>query len=193
MSFNYYNKNAEAFIERTYDIDFTYLTDQFLALLPVGASILDLGCGSGRDAGYFMGLGYDVYAIDGSEAMVAYTKKRLGDRVQLATFENFDSDRRFNGIWASASLLHVAPEDMVGMIGKYRDMLQPEGIFFMSFKNREEHFEKDGRHFTCYDEKRLLEVLLQIEGLKVVKIFETVDARPGKEDELWINCFCRRL
>lgn len=46
----YYNKNAESFIQDTVSVEFTETQDKFLYNLPKGASILDFGCGSGRDA-----------------------------------------------------------------------------------------------------------------------------------------------
>lgn len=192
MSIDYYNKHSEEFIHRTFDIDFSPLTDQFRHLIPDKATILDLGCGSGRDALYFMKQGYEVYAVDGSEKMIDHVRPFLGDRAILSNFESFETDIEFDGIWASASLLHVPEEAMTKTISKYTGMLADGGVFFMSFKNREAHFHKDGRHFTCYDEKRLLELLLQIEALHVIKVFETVDTREGHENELWINCFCSK-
>ena len=193
MSLDYYDKNADQFIDRTVDLDFSPLTEPFLDLVGDKGRLLDLGCGSGRDAKYFLAKGYDVYAVDGSKAMVDHVKEFLGDRIFLSTFEDFKTDMTFDGIWASASLLHVAPENMIEIISKFRNMLTTNGIFFMSFKNREAHFEKDGRHFTCYDEKRLIEMLFQVDGLKVVSVFETEDFRVGKDGELWVNCFCERV
>ena len=45
---DYYNQNAAAFTEGTVNVEFTDTQDRFLALLPMGAHILDFGCGSGR-------------------------------------------------------------------------------------------------------------------------------------------------
>lgn len=46
---NYYNTNAKDFINGTLSVDFTSIQNIFLNLLPEGATILDFGCGSGRD------------------------------------------------------------------------------------------------------------------------------------------------
>jgi 2-polyprenyl-3-methyl-5-hydroxy-6-metoxy-1,4-benzoquinol methylase len=69
MSINYYNKNFTEFIDRTLSVDMSTLTNRFLSYMVDKGVILDLGCGSGRDSKTFMSLGYDVYAIDGSEEM----------------------------------------------------------------------------------------------------------------------------
>ena len=74
---DFYNENATIFIEGTVNVDFTQVQDIFLEYLPDHAKILDFGCGSGRDAKYFLDHGYDVDAVDGSvelcKAASAYT------------------------------------------------------------------------------------------------------------------------
>lgn len=55
-SYIYYNKYAQAFIDRTFELDLTHLTDGFLEHIPDGGRILDLGCGSGRDAKIRIGI-----------------------------------------------------------------------------------------------------------------------------------------
>ncbi|MGN0247075.1 MAG: class I SAM-dependent methyltransferase, partial [Lachnospiraceae bacterium] len=63
---DYYNFNAENFIENTQHVDMHLALDRFLDLLDEGAAILDFGCGSGRDTKYFLDQGYQVTATDGS-------------------------------------------------------------------------------------------------------------------------------
>ena len=72
---NYYNKHAKSFIQTTKTVDFTNIQDKFLSNLPLGASILDFGCGSGRDTKYFLEQNYNVTAIDGSEAICKEASK----------------------------------------------------------------------------------------------------------------------
>ena len=67
---DYYNNNAEQFFEQTYQVDMHSLYQQFLEHVPQGGSILDLGCGSGRDALAFKELGYQVDATDYSTELV---------------------------------------------------------------------------------------------------------------------------
>ena len=64
---NYYDENGQEFFNGTVDTDMSSHYDKFLALIPDNASILDAGCGSGRDTLKFKSLGYEVTAIDGSE------------------------------------------------------------------------------------------------------------------------------
>ena len=56
---NYYNKYTKSFIQTTRSVDFTNIQNKFLSYLPSGASILDFGCGSGRDTKYFLKRNYN--------------------------------------------------------------------------------------------------------------------------------------
>ncbi|MEA1883074.1 MAG: class I SAM-dependent methyltransferase [Thermotogota bacterium] len=84
MSIEYYDKNAEMYFNDAMKVDIRKLYNVFEKYLNQGDSVLDIGCGSGRDSHYFLEKGYNVYAHDGSAAMVAYAKRLLGNRVALA-------------------------------------------------------------------------------------------------------------
>ena len=57
-----YNQTAEAYAKNVKDIVLNEAIDKFLRLLPKGALILDVGCGSGRDARIFSDKGYKEQA-----------------------------------------------------------------------------------------------------------------------------------
>ena len=100
----YYDSNAEAFIERTIDVDLADEHDAFIPHLPEGGRILDAGCGSGRDARIFLDMGYQVAAFDGSIEMVRHARTHTGLDVEHLRFEDVTCEKEFDGVWASASL-----------------------------------------------------------------------------------------
>ena len=65
----YYNEKTDAFVFGTQAVEFHDTQDLFLSFLQQGSSILDFGCGSGRDTRYFLEKGYHVVATDGSEEL----------------------------------------------------------------------------------------------------------------------------
>ena len=75
----YYENNAESFAKGTVDIEFSNMQDIFLSELKEGASILDFGCGSGRDTKYFMQKGYRVSALDGSAGLCRIAEENAPD------------------------------------------------------------------------------------------------------------------
>lgn len=104
---NYYNVNVQNYCNTTKNFDASYLYDLFLPHIPKGGKILDAGCGSGRDTKYFSNKGYDVTAIDESEKLAALATQHSGIPVQTLRFQDMTFDNEFDGVWASASLLHV--------------------------------------------------------------------------------------
>jgi 2-polyprenyl-3-methyl-5-hydroxy-6-metoxy-1,4-benzoquinol methylase len=192
MSINYYNTNAQKFINDTFNLAMSDLMDEFLAFVPDEGIILDLGCGSGRDSVEFQRRGYVVVAVDGSQAMIEHAAKFLGNHSVCSTFAEYETDIRFHGIWALASLLHVPEEDMAQVIRKYLGLLVDKGIFLISFKNRDINYEKDGRIFTCYTKDKLASLLSEVGSLDVIKFFETVDRREDRQDEKWISVIIKK-
>jgi 2-polyprenyl-3-methyl-5-hydroxy-6-metoxy-1,4-benzoquinol methylase len=157
----------------------------------MGGKVLDVGCGSGRDSIWFQTHGYEIYAHDASIAMVEHCKNFLGDRVSLETFEAYQTYLRFDGIWACSSLLHVRKEELPDILAKYAGLLNPGGVFFMSFKHREVDHEKDGRHFTNMTEASLTSLIAKTARLRLEKILLTQDAREGREGEGWVSAIAK--
>ncbi len=135
MSIGYYDKNAKKYIRDTLDVNMSELYDWFLEYLPEQGTILDIGCGSGRDSKYFQEKGYEVYAHDGSVEMVRHAQRFIGKRAVVCRFDEFTprncfrKDLTFDGIWACSSLLHVIEEKLPEIIDNYLDYLKEDGVF----------------------------------------------------------------
>lgn len=146
----FYNKNAEAFVEDTIDVSFMEIQDRFLSLLPGGGRILDFGCGSGRDTKYFLEKGFRVDAVDGSEEMCKIAGRYTGTEVRQMLFSELDAVDRYDGIWACASILHLPKREQRSVLRKMTAALKVDGIIYTSFKYGEFEGERDGRFFTDF-------------------------------------------
>ena len=89
ITLNYYNSNAAVFSETTKNVDFSEVQQIFTNHLSPDASILDFGCGSGRDTKYFLDQGYHVTATDGSEVICKMATDYTGIQVKQILFEEF--------------------------------------------------------------------------------------------------------
>ena len=102
-------------------------------------------------------------------------------------FDEMEFDSEFDGIWASASLLHVLRHDMPAVFDRFERALKPGGVWFMSFKAGDDEVFRDGRLFTNYTEEALRDFLNSRRDLDPLKLWTTVDTRRDHADEVWTN------
>ena len=188
---DYYNKHAEEFTASTFEVDMESLYQPFLAELPEGTRILDVGCGSGRDTLAFKNKGYQVDAIDYSEELVKKATRLTGIPVKLESFYEIDADEAYDGIWACASLLHCERTRLKEVIGKLLSALKPNGVLYMSFKYGNSDREKEGRQFTDLNEAQAEILLGQLEIVQQIRQWITVDKR-AERTEQWLNLLWKK-
>ena len=191
-SIEYYNQNASEYFEQTVDIDMQDCWDGFTKLLPEGGSILDLGCGSGRDSAYFIDHGFDVTAMDASEEMCDLASIHIGQDVLNLSFDEIDFDEVFDGIWACASLLHVPGDKIEDIFKKIKKSLKINGVLFMSFYYGDFEGERNGRYYKDYRTRDLKELILQHKDMEIIEIQKCEDLRPDN-DKVWIYVLVRRV
>ena len=188
---DYYNKYAEEFTASTFEVDMESLYQPFLAELPEGARILDVGCGSGRDTLAFKKKGYQVDAIDYSEELVKKASRLTGIPIKLKSFYEVDDYEAYDGIWACASLLHCERTRLKEVIGKLLSALKPNGVLYMSFKYSNADREKEGRSFTDLNEQQAHELIKQIDQALLLQQWITIDKRPDRTQE-WLNILIKK-
>lgn len=108
--------------------------DDFIARVGAGAKVLELGCGAGRDAAAFIAAGVDVTPTDGSAKLAAIASERLGRPVRVMRFHELGETEVYDGVWASACLLHVPSEALADVLARVRRSLKAGGAFFASYK-----------------------------------------------------------
>jgi SAM-dependent methyltransferase len=132
---------------------------EFVAELPEGAHLLDLGCGAGDSARRFLEAGFSVDAVDASPAMLSRARER-GVPARLATFDEIDGQDVYDGIWASYSLLHAPRASMPGHLARLHRALKPGGRLHIGMKlGLGEKRDRLGRLYVYYTEEELVDLL----------------------------------
>ena len=192
ITLSYYNTHAQDFVQGTVGVDFHITQDRFLAQLPAGAKILDFGCGSGRDTKYFLERGFAVEATDGSAELCKLASEHTGISVKQMLFDELDAVAKYDGIWACASILHLAWKDLVVVMQIMVRAVKGEGVIYTSFKYGQFTGERNGRFFTDLDEEGLARLLKEVGGLEVKELWITGDVRPGRGEEKWLNVLLKK-
>lgn len=188
----YYNKNAKEFAAATVSVEFESMQRRFADKLSCGARILDFGCGSGRDAKYFLDQGYQVEATDGSKELCRIASEYAGIPVRHMLFEELDETDRYDGIWACSSILHLQRQKLVKVMKRMAHALKDKGIIYTSFKYGDFEGERNGRYFTDMTETSFLRLLADVGELKIEDQWVTSDVRPGRGEEKWLNLILRK-
>lgn len=192
MSSDYYNQNAQLFFSETFDVDMSNIYRRFTKGLIQGGRILDMGCGSGRDAVYFHNRGFKVDAFDASLEMVKLAAQTTGLDIKHDTFQNYATAHSFDGLWACASLLHLPKTAHEEIITKFYKTLNSGGIFYMSFKYGTNDYDKNGRHFSCHNEESICDVLGNFLDNAERDIWLSKDARKNRQSEKWLNVLLKK-
>lgn len=188
----FYNKKAEEYNADTFSANVSELRKKFLQYLQPGSSILDFGCGSGRDSKAFQEAGYRTDAIDGSEELCRIASKNAGIPVKCVLFQELNATDQYDGIWACASLLHLPKQELTEVFRRMEKALKKNGCIYVSFKYGNFAGERNGRYFTDLTEDALRKLSGKDENLMIEETWITGDARPGRSEEKWLNAILKK-
>ena len=130
-----YQRHAEAWASARGNRLFeTVWLDRFLTLVPPGAAILDLGCGSAEPiARYFIEQDYDVTGVDSAPAMIEMCQRHFpGQRWIVADMRTLSLGRSFAGIVAWDSFFHLSPDDQRHMFPIFKRLAEPHAALMFT-------------------------------------------------------------
>ncbi len=151
---DFYNENADKLAELYEIADMSEIHALLVRFLSAKARILEIGCGSGRDAAFLVAKGYDVTAVEASAQMMEVAQHlypELAGRITLASVPLRDSDRlfsrQFSAVVCIGTIIHVPDQYLFEFASQIRDLVVPDGILFLSGsirnlpsqENRDEH------------------------------------------------------
>jgi SAM-dependent methyltransferase len=131
----FYQDNYKDYHKRTFTVDSSVFLNPFVNILPKNASILDIGCGSGRDLLWLKKQGFYVTGFEQSKGLAQLAKRHAACEIIVGDFEIYDfSPFSFDAILASGSLVHVPHDRLIHALKNIKKALEPGGIFYISLK-----------------------------------------------------------
>ena len=155
LTLEHYNQRAEDFWQGTRDHD---VRQNIAALLQniegkPPYTILDFGCGPGRDLKVFAELGHVAVGLEGAVRFAEMACDHSGCKVWQQDFLGLDlPDGHFDGVFANASLFHVPSRELPRVLNELCATLKPGGVLFSSnpHGNNEEGWNR-GRYGAYHD------------------------------------------
>ena len=192
-----YDKIAENFSKSHFDPIFWKKEFGIFEKLVNGKKVIDIGCGTGRDAILFTSKNFDYLGTDASKGMLNVARKRVKrGKFKLMSFYDLDfPENTFDGFWAVASILHVPKNKVNDVLKGVRRIIKPGGIGFVSIKEKraleegiikEDKFGGIERFFAFY-------TMDEFKGVLIKSGFEVLSNHVLKEmDTNWLCYFVRK-
>ncbi|MDO8704827.1 MAG: class I SAM-dependent methyltransferase [Sulfuricaulis sp.] len=155
LTLEHYNRNAADFHAGTHHHDVSQNIAALLQYIESEApfTILDLGCGPGRDLQVFAELGHIAVGLDGAARFADMARAHGRGEVWQQDFLKLDlPEQRFDGVFANAALFHVPSQELPRVLRELHATLKPRGVLFSS--NPHGHNEEGwnrGRYGAFYD------------------------------------------
>jgi SAM-dependent methyltransferase len=135
VTLEHYNERAKEFWQGTKDHDVSQNIEALLKHIESDPpfTILDLGCGPGRDLKTFSERGHVAIGLEGSAQLAVMARAHSGCEVWEQDFLKLDlPDSYFDGVFANAALFHVPSQELPRVLGELRAALKPRGVLFSS-------------------------------------------------------------
>jgi SAM-dependent methyltransferase len=183
---DYYQQNYRKYHEKTFFVDPTSFLTPFSEKLKPGATILDIGCGSGRDLLWFRQRGFEVVGFERSLGLAGLARKNVGCEVIEGDFETYDfSQLSVDAIILVGALVHLPHSKVSEVLNSINRALKDDGIIFLSLKKGAGNTsDSHGRVFYLWNDGELRDLFKNLD-LDVIDYFQ--QSSTIGIDEIWIG------
>ncbi len=166
--------------------------ERTLARVGTSPSVVELGCGNGRDAAVILEFTDAYLGMDASSEMIAIAARQLPKaKFAVADFESFNFPANTDVIFAFASLIHADKRVFKDILRKAYGSLRNDGVFFMSLKHgahaeisKEDEFGM--RTYYLYSEEDIREL--------IGNDYKIIDSQlPCLREQEWLDITLQKL
>jgi SAM-dependent methyltransferase len=182
----YYNEYARAYFDKTSALDSSFFLTPFISTLDINSSVLDLGCGSGRDLLWLKTMGFRPIGFERSPVLAQMARDHSGCPVVEGDFESYDFfSFQVNALLFSASLVHIPHTRVGSVLDNALYALAGQGTVYISLKEGEGvSYDGDSRRFFLWKDGDIRMIFKEL-GLMVVDFRSTRSVRGA--DETWLS------
>jgi len=201
LTLSYYEENASKLSKRYESADVTTIHHRLLKTFTPNSTLLEIGCGSGRDANFMLKKGYNVTAIDGSQKMIDEAK-RIHPTLKPHLFTMqlpYDLDfepNSFDGVYSIATLMHLTKEEIYQTIKNIHTLLKEKGKFLFSISIERDDTDQNNkdlhqRLFTSFSQRDWVNICKNY-GLNHLHAEVTKDGL-NRSGIVWLTCIVEKV
>lgn len=192
----HYDARAEAFWRGTRDHDVSQNRETLLRHIEgvPPFSILDLGCGPGRDLLAFRELGHEVVGLDGARRFCEMAREQSGCEVLHQDILKLDlAAQRFDAIFANAVLFHVPTQELQRVLQDLWHALRTQGVFFASNPRGDNREGWQGDRYGAYHDHSRWTSLVTACGFDELEFYYRPPGRPRAEQPWLATVYRKRM
>ena len=167
----------------------------FSKAFPAGTSVLDIGCGSGRDLHTLLKMGYDAYGIDPSLEMIRagvnlFPELKTRIAPGIIPSDKLFFNRKFDCILCSAVLMHIVDDYMDDAAFTIKNNLKPGGRLLVSVPLKRDNLNAEGRspdgRLFIIRSRDYYKILFEKQGFSLIE--QSVDQDSlGRKGVIWVT------
>jgi len=201
QTLQFYHQNALDLTERYETADVAAMHAHLLEAFTRSSKLLEIGCGSGRDAAFMVSNGYDVTAVDGSQAMIDAAQElhpELSDSLHVVLLPDGleEFTETYDGIYSVATLMHLDNEQIESSIQHISNLLKTGGTLFFSVSIArddvdEKGYDAKGRYFNSMSKDAWM-AICESHGFKCITTKQSGDGL-GRDGITWLTVVAEKV
>ncbi len=191
MSPDFYESNAESYHAQTSAVDPSSFLLPLAKRLKPGATILDLGCGSGRDLRWFKEQGFAPLGCERAPSLARLARAQSGCEVLVEDFTQHNwNAASFDALLMIGALVHIEHAALPAVLAQLLTTLHPGGYALLSLKEGQglRHHD-DGRVFSLWQTEALEAIFAGLD-LELVEFSRQVSKI--RNEDVWLGYLLRR-
>ena len=188
---DYYQLHFEAYHDRTFSVDPSTFLNGLATHLQIGSTLIDVGCGSGRDILWLKKHGYSVIGLERSSGLAQLAREHTACRIIEADFETFNfTDLSADAVLLIGALVHLRHSRLPDVLESICLAVKKPGYLLITMKQGKGTVtDPDGRRFYLWQDKDLRRVFQSL-NLSVIEFF----IQPSKIDpaDTWLGYLLKK-
>lgn len=187
---DFYVNHASRYAALTQHVDLSSIQERFANALVPGGTLLDVGCGGGRDLRAFRQKGFQAIGLEPSKPLATIARTYSGCEVRVGRVEDMTSLAEFDAVWACASLVHLLRTTLPVALAHIRAASKMGAVLFLSMQLGSGDFvAPDGRYYALYQPHKLASAV-GAAGFDVLEIWQSGDSLEERPIR-WVNLLAR--